>query len=251
VSETVREPNQRYEIKWLRERLRELESSVPHQPATFHEAPGDARCAERSARQPREQLELVVESAGLAWWDHDFTTQRVQRSENWATMLGYSPVEVDDLADSWKSLIHPDDLPKVEETARLHERGCLPVFEVEHRLRTKDGGWRWILNWGRIVARDSDGRPLRALGTHMDITRRKAAEQHREELIQTLKKALANGGELRDIIPICSSCKKIRDTEGQWNQVEKYLHDHSGAEFTHGICPECLATLFPSVSRPS
>jgi len=72
-----------------------------------------------------------------------------------------------------------------------------------------------------------------------DITLRKYMEGEREKLILELQEALANIKTLSGLIPICASCKKIRDDKGYWNQLEKYIIEHSGAKFTHGICPEC------------
>ena len=71
------------------------------------------------------------------------------------------------------------------------------------------------------------------------------AEEERERLIRELEDALAEIKTLRGIIPMCSSCKKIRDDEGYWHQVEVYIRDHSEAEFSHGSCPECATKLYP------
>jgi hypothetical protein len=68
------------------------------------------------------------------------------------------------------------------------------------------------------------------------------------ELIGKLEKALAEIRTLRGIIPICASCKKIRDSSGAWNQLEQYIREHSEAEFSHGICPECAARLYPQLA---
>ena len=78
-----------------------------------------------------------------------------------------------------------------------------------------------------------------------DSTERKRAEEEREKLIRELQDALANVKTLRGLLPICAYCKKIRDDKGYWNRLESYIRDHSGAEFTHGICPECLKKLYP------
>ena len=78
-----------------------------------------------------------------------------------------------------------------------------------------------------------------------DITARKRAEEDRERLIVELKDALSKVRALRGMLPICSSCKKIRNDEGYWEQVETYIGDHSEAEFTHGICPDCSKKLYP------
>ena len=79
----------------------------------------------------------------------------------------------------------------------------------------------------------------------LDNTERKIVEQKKEKLLSDLQEALAKVKTLRGFIPICSSCKKIRDDKGYWNQIEAYIRDHSEAEFSHGICPECAKKLYP------
>jgi len=78
-----------------------------------------------------------------------------------------------------------------------------------------------------------------------DITERKRAEEERERLVLELQEALAKIKTLRGLIPICASCKKIRDDEGFWNQLETYIQEHSEAEFSHGLCDECAKNLYP------
>ena len=78
-----------------------------------------------------------------------------------------------------------------------------------------------------------------------DITERKRAEKEREKLILELSASLEKVKLLRGLLPICASCKKIRDDKGYWNQIESYIRDHSEAEFSHGICPECMKKLYP------
>ncbi|MDO8547577.1 MAG: hypothetical protein Q7R68_09500 [Nitrospirales bacterium] len=73
----------------------------------------------------------------------------------------------------------------------------------------------------------------------------KQAEEEREKLIRQLQEALASIKTLSGLLPICFSCKQIRDDKGYWNQIETYIHDHSDAQFTHGICPACVTKLYP------
>lgn len=80
-----------------------------------------------------------------------------------------------------------------------------------------------------------------------EITERKRAEAEREKLITELQEALAEVNTLSGMLPICASCKKIRDDKGYWNQIETYLHEHSGTEFSHSICPQCMKTLYPDL----
>ncbi|MFH1134682.1 MAG: PAS domain S-box protein [Pseudomonadota bacterium] len=87
------------------------------------------------------------------------------------------------------------------------------------------------------------------LSSISDVTDRKRAEEERERLIVELKNALAEVKTLRGFIPICAGCKKIRDDEGYWQQVEKYVQDRSEAQFSHGICPDCMRALYPDIAE--
>ena len=79
-----------------------------------------------------------------------------------------------------------------------------------------------------------------------DISDRGEYDREREQLIAKLEQALAEIKTLRGILPICASCKKIRDDKGYWSQIETYISHHTEAEFSHGICPDCAQTLYPN-----
>lgn len=81
----------------------------------------------------------------------------------------------------------------------------------------------------------------------VDISRRKTVENERELLISELKSALDTVKQLGGFLPICANCKKIRDDSGYWNQIELYIRDHSEAEFSHSICPDCVKILYPDL----
>jgi len=80
-----------------------------------------------------------------------------------------------------------------------------------------------------------------------EIEARKAAEAERDQVIEQLKQTLSEVKTLRGFLPICSNCKKIRDDKGYWNRIEAYIQEHSEAQFSHGICPECAKTLYPDL----
>ena len=87
----------------------------------------------------------------------------------------------------------------------------------------------------------------RALREAEERHKRREAEKERERLIGELQDALARVKTLSGLLPICSSCKKIRDDKGYWNRLETYLQEHSGAKLTHGICPDCAKRLYPGL----
>jgi PAS domain S-box-containing protein len=113
-------------------------------------------------------------------------------------------------------------------------------------LKAQDGKKIPILFNGSVV-KDKDGRIIRIVCTARDISELKQIENERERLIEELQEALAEVKQLSGLLPICASCKKIRDDKGYWNQIEEYILDHSEAEFSHSICPDCMKKLYPDV----
>jgi hypothetical protein len=98
--------------------------------------------------------------------------------------------------------------------------------------------------------RDDSGALLGIVESFQDITLRKQVETERERLIQELGSALSEVKVLRGLLPICAACKKIRDEHGTWTAVEAYVSNRSEAEFTHGMCPDCLREHYPEHCEP-
>jgi PAS domain S-box-containing protein len=132
---------------------------------------------ERSLRQSEERLQLVLLGGNLGMWDTDIPTGKMIINDRWAEMLGYRKEEIEPGLDGWKNLVHPDDLPAVLEAITDHFEGRTLFYENDHRLRTKSGQWKWIHAVGQIVSHDASGKPIRATGIHVDITKNKELEQ--------------------------------------------------------------------------
>lgn len=98
-----------------------------------------------------------------------------------------------------------------------------------------------------IAIKNENGNIIGAVMVFRDITMRIKTENSREKLILKLQKALTKINTLSGLLPICASCKKIRDDKGYWNQIELYIQKHSGVEFTHSICPDCSKLLYPEI----
>jgi PAS domain S-box-containing protein len=133
--------------------------------------------AEEALKASEQRLAMALQAGQLGFWDWDIPSGRVLFGGRWAAMLGYELHEIDPDVKSWANLVHPDEAEWVNRILGDHLEGRTEFYECEHRLRHKDGTWRWILDRGQVVQRDADGRPLRALGTHADITERKRAEE--------------------------------------------------------------------------
>jgi two-component system cell cycle sensor histidine kinase/response regulator CckA len=135
------------------------------------------KAIEARVRRDEERLRLALEGARQGLYDVDFATGEVQVSPEYARMLGYDPTGFSESVQGWIDRLHPDDRGPASTTFRDYIEGRIGDYRLEFRLRMADGSWKWILSLGKIVERDDGGRPLRMLGTHTDITERKAAEE--------------------------------------------------------------------------
>lgn len=132
--------------------------------------------AETALREREERLNLAISGGDLATWDWNIPTGHIDVNPRWHEMLGYARDEVQPHLSTWENLIHPDDQPRIWAVLEAHFQSRIDSYESEHRLRHKSGRWIWVLDKGRVTERDEAGRPLRACGTHLDITEWKEAE---------------------------------------------------------------------------
>ena len=143
------------------------------------------RAAQDELRMSKQRLELALEGSGTVLWDTDLTTRAVLLNAAWSEMLGGPGVETRTTVDALMKLIHPDDLQASVAASMETVQGKRQAYSHEHRVRTNDGRWIWILSRGKVVERDpKTGRALRMMGTNIDITARRMAEERMQALAQ-------------------------------------------------------------------
>lgn len=202
--------------------------------------------AEEALRENRARLHMALEGSKAGLWDWNIKTGETVFNDRWAEIVGCTLKELGPTSiRTWIDLCHPDDLKKSNMLLEKHFSKESDYYDCEARMKHKDGRWVWIHDRGKVVEWDKDGRPVRMIGTHVDITGRKNAETERERLMLELKNAFESIKTLRGLLPICASCKKIRNDKGYWEQIETYIRERSDAEFSHGICPECAKKIYP------
>ncbi|MGA2228645.1 MAG: PAS domain S-box protein, partial [Syntrophobacteraceae bacterium] len=133
--------------------------------------------AEAALRDREERFRLSLDGSNLGAWDWNIPKGQVTYFRHWAEMLGYAAGEIDNSARSWLRLIHPDDKERVKSAIEDHLEGRTLLYETEQRVLAKSKEWRWLLFRGRVIRRDEEGRPLRAVGVHIDVTERRTAEE--------------------------------------------------------------------------
>jgi PAS domain S-box-containing protein len=136
---------------------------------------------ERELLTTKERMELALEGANLGVWDWNMQTDEVSRDELLTEMLGYSQSEMGDRMEGWERVVHPEDKKRHDEALTEHASNETAYYQCDHRLKTKSGTWKWVRTMGKVVERDEDGTPVRAVGIHQDIDDRKRAELALEE----------------------------------------------------------------------
>lgn len=132
---------------------------------------------EKALRESQERLELALEASGDGLWDWNIVTKEAYYSDHYWAMLGYDPLELPANITTWENLVHPKDIVWAKETIKDDFNKNSKAYTFDYRLLTKSGEWKWIACYGKIVAWDEAGRPLRIAGTHQDVSNRKALEQ--------------------------------------------------------------------------
>ncbi len=209
----------------------------------------DQRRATEALRESESSLKALVEGVQTAIVVHDGSGEIVLSNQTARKLLEPLATDIDgrQLSDpTWRFFDEDGIEMPVEEypvSRILETKEAIDGLLLS--LRELNGSeMLWLLVNG-IPIIDKNGHLSKVIVSFVDITQRKRIEEEREKAIIELREALEDIKTLHGIIPICAHCKKIRDDEGYWHQVEVYVRDHSDAEFSHSLCAECMKELYP------
>jgi PAS domain S-box-containing protein len=194
--------------------------------------------AEQSQRATYDRLQRAEEFARFGHWEYSLDDRIMHASVGASRIYGFFAPDIP--LDAIRSCALAEYRAILDEALRDLVEHNSP-FDQEFKIRR--------FSDGKIVQVHSkaeyDARTNRIFGVVQDITERKRIEEERERLIVELQQAIDQVKTLSGIVPICSYCKKIRDDRGYWEQVEAYVSKHTEAQFSHGICPQCLEQFCP------
>jgi len=140
------------------------------------------------SQNSEQRLRLALSGAREGMWDWNLRTDEVYFTDTCYTMLGYEPDELSKSGQQFKDLIHPEDWIRVSRIFENHIKDNADYYESVFRVKDKSGEWRWILDHGKIIERDKDGKAIRAVGTHIDISKQKIFEEKLQDLLVTKDK---------------------------------------------------------------
>ncbi|SDT30853.1 diguanylate cyclase [Pseudomonas oryzae] len=144
------------------------------------------RAEVEALRASEQQMALAIAGSGTGIWDRNIASGEIFYSSGWKALLGYTEDEVGSRIEESYKRIHPDDLAYVRAAMQAHFEGRTASYEVEHRIRCKDGSYKWICSRGKVVGRDAGGRPLRMIGTTTDITAMHALSEHLQQSVDLI-----------------------------------------------------------------
>jgi PAS domain S-box-containing protein len=170
----------------------------------------------------------------------------VECNRAYSDMLGYTEEEIKGLTYQQTTPAKWHDMERDIVINKILKTGYSDIYEKEY---VKKDGTVFPVSIRVWAIKDVAGNNTGMWGIVRDITERKRAEEALEEERRRLQQALDEVRTLRGIVPICANCKNIRDDKGYWNQVEKYVSDHTEAKFSHGICPDCAEKLYPQLKK--
>jgi len=194
---------------------------------------------EQALVESEYRSKFAIEGSGDGVWDVNVQTNDAIYSKRWAEMLGYEEGEILPSRNQWRALIHPDDQQSVLDAGNAYLEGKTEIYVVEYRIRCKDGQYKWMLSRGMLVTRSEDGRPLRMIGTQIDITERKLAEGKLKRMQRELLESHERYVDLYEFAPIgyLSVTKHGMITEVNWKvtamlgQQRKDINQHRFEEF--------------------
>ena len=176
------------------------------------------------------EYKILVEQAPIMIWRSNVNTECDYFNDRCLAFRGRSIEQ--ETGSQWAEGVHPNDLQGCLDTY-LRAFGKRETFEMHYRLRAHDGRYRWIFDRG-VPFFDEEGEFKGYIGSCIDVTERIEAQRAVDE---THERELAN---LRGLLRVCATCRRIRGADGSWDQMEAYIAAHSEADFTHVLCPECL-----------
>ena len=140
---------------------------------------------EHTLKENRSRLEMALKGANAGMWDWNVQTGETVFNERWAEIVGYSLKELEPISiKTWSDLCHPDDLQRSEALLQKHFSGETEFYECEARMKHKNGVWVWVLDQGRVMEWDEEGKPVHMFGTHLDITKQKREELYTQAVLR-------------------------------------------------------------------
>ncbi len=206
---------------------------------------------EEQIKESSERLEMVLLASDAGWWDWKVNSDNLTLNDKWCAMRGYKPDEIPPHVESWKSLVHPEDLPLALERLEKHFRNETPFYQAEYRAKTKWGGYIWILDTGKVIEVDENGSPARVVGTNIDINTHKLNEIKLQKNLRQQELLSEIALELNSLDNFEIRINKVLEKVGVHNDVSRVyiFEDNSNGLATSNTFEWCNIGIEPQIQE--
>lgn len=200
---------------------------------------------QRNVRIIEKKYRTLLEGIREAYFEVDFSGTFIFFNDALPMILGDSREEL--MGVNGSKYMRPEALADMKTFFTTIYKTGEPARKSGIEVLKRDGSRSYHELFVSLL-KDETGNPIGFMGIAHDITERTLAEIERENLIKNLRDALDQVKTLSGLLPICATCKKIRDDKGYWKRIESYIQDHSDVELSHSICPECAGKYYPELN---
>lgn len=187
----------------------------------------EQKAAEQKLRESEERFRMALDAASDGIWDWNFETDEIYFSPNWKKMLGYEPHEIENKFSMWEELTNPDDVKKSWKNLEQYIQGKTNRFNVEFKMKHKDGHWVDVLSRAVASVRHTDGKPKRIIGTHVDITQQKRVQKMLTDALTYTKKTRS---EIEELLKATHAILKMNDFQKAAKEIFEACKRSIGAK---------------------
>ena len=197
----------------------------------------------------RHWVEGVLGESPFPWWEWDVAGNVVTASPLKVEMLGYCFEDFRGKGyQAYTDLLHPDDFERTMQAMRDLLEGRAPIYQVDYRIHARDGSWCWYMDRGSVQTRNQEGGPLLVRGVVLNLGEHLHEQNRLEELLRLFRQAVPSERRGVEVLRVCSSCRRIHSGD-QWLTFTPDLLEFIDLPRSHGICPDCIRTLYPDLAE--
>lgn len=190
-------------------------------------------------------IENVMESSTLPWWEWDVPHNKVRFNALKVTVLGYSMDDFKECGyERFTDLLHPEDFDRTMSAMMDVLYKGVDLYQTDYRIRAADGSYHWFIDRGFVMNRNETGKPVLIRGIVLN-----AGLEHDRESVQNILSFISKPIEQRLVVVLCANCRKLYTDNGSWEFLTEETIRLLGNKVSHSICPACLKTLYPEFAE--
>jgi PAS domain S-box-containing protein len=199
----------------------------------------------------RATLDEILSKSIFPWWEWDVVRNIVQFNELKVHMLGYeSSAFAGRGYEVFTRIVHPDDVGQTMDAMLKVLKGETKLYQTDYRIMSSNGTYKWFMDRGFVIEEDGAGKPLRIRGIVIDLGSENEKAVSAAALMDILNQSVRQYDRRgKSVLTVCANCRRVKHTRDEWVMLSDAMLDLVGEDLSHGICPDCLRTLYPDIAE--